>query len=288
MAIDLSRSLLVVKPTKVEFDGARLGLSARRLAAYYGPQNAEVIFSSHERQLAMRERLLRLLPEARPFPRSRLSPAALRRANLVVALGGDNHFTYVARFLERTPVLGVNADLRRSHGGLLSVDERNLDSAAEALRAGRLRPKEWTRLEASVAGRPAGRALSEILVAEAGRKDMSRHALRLDREPEEEHKSSGLLVATGAGSTGWYGHYGRPFPPDAGLARWALTEPFPRGRRLRRLRGTLRPGQVLRLRSLNDARGTISLDCLGEFPFPYGSTAEIRLSRVPLSVLEAR
>lgn len=110
---------------------------------------------------------------------------------------------------------------------------------------------------------------------------MSRHVLGFSGR-EEEHKSSGLLVCTPAGSTGWYGHYGRPFTGAKG--RWVLTEPFPRNRRLRLGAGALRPGEVINIRSLNDSEGIVAVDSLEETPFPFAGRAEVRLSKHPLRI----
>ena len=76
-----------------------------------------------------------------------------------------------------------------------------------------------------------------------------------------------------------------PFPRGRGEARWALTEPFPRDKKYRLRTGRLKPGDRLRVRSLNDSDGFVSVDCLRDAAFPFGSVAEFSLSREPLRVL---
>jgi hypothetical protein len=181
-------------------------------------------------------------------------------------------------------MLGINADRVRSHGGLLPVAEDNLEATVASLRKGGLPVESWPRLEASVDGKPAGRATSEFLVGEAGRRDMTRHVLRRNDGPEEEQKCSGLLVSTGAGSTGWYGCYGKPFGRTEPRARWVATETFPHGHAYAQATGELAPGDVLTVRSRNDARGVVSIDCLVDAAFDYGAVATFRLSE-PLRVL---
>jgi hypothetical protein len=68
-------------------------------------------------------------------------------------------------------------------------------------------------------------------------------------------------------------------------ARWVLTEPFPHGHEYRMSRGELAPGDVLEVRSRNDARGIVSVDCLSDAPFPYGAVVRLRLSDVSLRVV---
>jgi len=285
--VDLSKAVLVPKATKVEHDMNRLGLTREELAAYYRAENADVIFASHDRQLAMRRRMRELLPEARVLPREELTRPAIGGAALVVALGGDNHFVFVTHFIGSEPVLGVNADRVRSHGGLLSVNEDNLEAVVAKLRSGAPALEDWPRLEAHVDGRAAGRATSEFMVGEEARKNMTRHVLRRDGGPEEEQKCSGLLVATGAGSTGWYGCYAGAFGRTERRARWVATEPFPHGHPYAQARGELGPGDVLTVRSRNDAHAVVSVDCLEDAPFEYGAVATFRLAAEPLRVVRA-
>ncbi|MBI2931361.1 MAG: NAD(+)/NADH kinase [Planctomycetes bacterium] len=285
--MDLQRAVLIPKATKIEHDLKRLALTPAQLPAYYGADHADAIYASHERQLEMRRRVRALLPEVREIPREEISAQALAGASLVIALGGDNHFIYVTHFLDGVPVLGVNADRLRSHGGLLSVNEENLEETVRRLRGEDPAPESWTRIEATVDGRFAGRATSEFFVGETFRKHMSRHVLRKNDGREEEQKCSGVLVASGAGSTGWYGAYGESFGRTQPVARWAATEAFPHGTPYGMGTGELRPGDTLTIRSRNDAQGVVSVDCLKDVPFDYGCVATFRVSDVPLRVVRA-
>lgn len=280
--LDLRQTLLVPKPTKVEYDSKRWGVAVDELRARYGA-DADLIFGSHERQLAMRRLVQSLLPEARVVERQEYSGAA--GASLVVALGGDNHFIFVSHGLDSTPILGINSDRVRSHGGLLSIDERNVGTVIAKLREGECSIQAWTRLEAAVDGRPVGLATSEIYIGEQSRLAMSRHVLRLDDGPEEEHRSSGLLVATGAGSTGWFGAYDRPFDRTQRMAQWQLMEAFPYNHKYRYAAGELGPGSVLSVRSRNDHQGILALDSQVAVPMPRGSTATLRISPQSLRVI---
>ncbi len=278
--MDLAQAVIVPKATKVEHDMRRLGMSRDQLHAYYRADSADIIFASHERQLEMRKRVSMLLPEAGHVTREQLTRDRLQGVSLVVALGGDNHFIYVTHFVDATPIVGINADRVRSHGGLLALTEENVEGFVTRLRERNVLTQAWTRIEASVDGRIAGRATSEFYVGEQGRKDMTRHVLGT-----EEQRCSGLLVATGAGSTGWYGAYGTAFDRTAPLARWVATEPFPHGHSYAQATGELTAGGELVVRSRNDAHAILSVDCLEDAPFPYGSVASFRLSDVPLRVV---
>src|SRR3989338_2764666 len=92
MRIDLSKALLVPKPSKYEYDLARLGLTHEALLRHYRSENAERILESHRRQAGTRARAKALLPEARLVERESVTAADVCAASLVVSLGGDNHF----------------------------------------------------------------------------------------------------------------------------------------------------------------------------------------------------
>ncbi|MBI5202735.1 MAG: hypothetical protein HY925_14175, partial [Elusimicrobia bacterium] len=188
--LDLSRAVLVPKESKLEWDQRRLGWTRKRLLKYYRV-HADTILASHERQVEVREKLKALLPECRIVAREMADAAGLERSSLVIALGGDNHFVYLSHFLKKTPILGINADRLRSHGGLLRFDERDFEAMASRLRSGRFTLDASPRLEAKVDGKPVVLATSELFLGERQRKHMSRHAMRVGGGPEEEHKSSG-------------------------------------------------------------------------------------------------
>lgn len=285
MSLDLSRALLVPKPSKYEHDLARLGLAHEALLRHYRSENADRILASHRRQVEVKGRARALLPEARVVPRGDLTADLVRDASVVVSLGGDNHFIFLSHLCAGTPILGVKTDSVRSHGGLLSVDESNLDGAVAALRAGRARVERWTRLAAEVDGRTAPPAASEFFLGEDRRRDISRHVLVPPGGGEEEQKGSGLLVVTGAGSTGFAAAYVDPFDRESRHAAWVLTEPFPRGGAYTAARGILREGETLVVRSRNDAAGVLTCDCLEDTPFPYAAVATVRIAEQPLNVL---
>jgi NAD kinase len=278
MAIDLTQAVLVPKPTKVEFDSKRLRTKPEKLR--YGA-DADIIWASHERQLKMRALVRKLLPEVRLMKRSSVSKKRMAGASLVIALGGDNHFIFVSHALDSIPILGINSDRVRSHGGLLGIDESNVEATVAKLRAGEFSIHAWTRLEC----RPGGMATSEVFIGERDRLRMSRHVLRKDGDPEEEHRSSGLLVATGAGSTGWYGTYDRAFDRTLRVAKWQLTEAFPHDHKYRYGTGELEPGATLTVRSRNDRDGILAVDSEIIHPLPRGGVATIRISPQSLRVV---
>jgi hypothetical protein len=130
---------------------------------------------------------------------------------------------------------------------------------------------------------------------------MSRHQLEY-RGEKVVQRSSGILISTGVGSTGWFSTAGlylgtedRSFSKAAPYACFELREPlvsFEERDGVRRavlpkfVEGTINAGEVLRVTSLNDEEGIASRDdSFDEIKFPRGSVAEISLDPKPLLVL---
>src|SRR3990167_1892299 len=208
------RICLVVKSSKYEWEKKTLNLTHDELMAKYEREkaNVAVIMASHERQeLAkkwlhnqlggpvytlddFRDTLFRACIPYGPFADS--------RPDLIVVLGGDNSVTAVLQKSYDVPVITVNSDPQLSVGCLTRwrVDDSNhLFKLMEAINHGKYRVEDWTRLETD----RHSTAISEVFVGETKRNDMSRHVLEY-RGNIYEQKCSGLIIATGCGSTGWY------------------------------------------------------------------------------------
>ena len=226
--------VVVCKRSRFERDLERHACSEGELIRVYRHWGLapERIRRSGERQRQARKKLERLLPGARFIPAEQATRAVVENASLVVALGGDNHFQRVARLLHDEPLAGINSDPATSLGMLTAFNIHTFKQALPNLLVGARDVEKWTRLEVRVDGKPLSHlALGEVFIGERDRCVMSRHVLRFRRQREEQ-KSSGLLVVTGAGSTGWYQSAANglaparhSFPKQAPSFRFLLTEP---------------------------------------------------------------
>lgn len=119
----------------------------------------------------------------------------------VVAVGQDGMVANTAKYVGTLPLLGVNPDRGRWDGILLPWDPVTAAGAIAGLRAGKARTVEVTMAEARLSDGQRIRAFNDLLI---GRRDhvSSRYAITLGGRTEV-HSSSGILVSTGAGSTGW-------------------------------------------------------------------------------------
>ena len=124
-----------------------------------------------------------------------------KRYDLVVSVGGDGTFLQAARSVARIPILGVNADPLRSEAAFCAATRRTFERMCRAALAGRLPQLRLYRLRLRLNGRwLPHRALNDLLVVHDDPATMSRYRLSIGGR-EELQKSSGLWVATAAGSS---------------------------------------------------------------------------------------
>ena len=288
VAIPADKILIVTKQSKYEYERTKFGLTHEQLCAKYSAEHANLngILESHDTQLAVRKALTARIP-ARVISMADLHDP-ITGYELVISLGGDNSFIYTTHFIEKTLVAGFNSDPKRSTGALCAW--KDIDELVEKLAKSTAHREDWTRLEATINNKPILPATSEYFFGERSRKDMTRHVLEY-RGKTIEQKNSGIIIATGAGSTGWYesaGHYlhpqGNRFPKDAPHAQFIATEPYLYERKNAYNTGELSVGETLLIHSLNDSDGHASIDSWHDHPFTRGMTAKITIGQ-PLRVL---
>ena len=184
----------------------------------------------------------------------------------VVAVGGDGTFLEAARRVGRQWVLGVNSDPARSTGTFCTA-ARSFPAMLDRILKGRARVQPLRRIRLELNGKPLPvSVLNDVLVTDRKPAAMSRYWIRLGRR-EEEQRSSGLWIATAAGSTGAIRSAGgRPMPRGSRNLQYRPRELY----RGKISGGRIAPGQRLTVGSLMP-QGLICLD--GEYftlPFRYG------------------
>ncbi|MDX1961239.1 MAG: NAD+ kinase [Leptospiraceae bacterium] len=252
------------------------------------------IYNSHIRQLESREILRKIFPKGKFIFRDELDKLNLQDFDLVIALGGDNHFTYVAHYTKGTKILGCNSDTKTSLGALLAFDPNSLEQVVkDDFKETKI--EEWSLISARIEYPNGGyletvSSVNEVSVRNASPDLTSRYIICKDDEREEQ-KSSGLLLYTGAGSTGWLtaclgntkSSLGE-FPKNANEFRVFTRELSRKARKNYKLTNFVALDSISIISEMN---GGISIDCLPEriYPFPPGAIATFYLSPQKLRVV---
>jgi NAD+ kinase len=208
---------------------------------------------------------------------------ALARARLVISVGGDGTLLAASHWVNGAALLGVNSAPRSSVGYLTLTRRASLARDLARIAQGILLPQPVARLEAEVEGRRLPPALNDVLLAHEQPAATSRYRLRLGRRAEE-HRSSGLWVATAAGSTaGIRSAGGEPMPLTARRLQFRARELYrTRGRGPTLASGFIEDGRELVVESAMDA-GWLFLDgARMAIPFPFGARATFCVARQPL------
>lgn len=160
------------------------------------------------------------------FDRSFLPTFFFTRKDIVVALGQDGLVANTAKYVGGQPVIGVNPEPPRFDGILVPFEADAARRAADLLIEGAARTRRVTLAEVELNDGQTLTAFNDFYVGMSDHTS-SRYVLTVGSRSEFQ-SSSGLLVSTGAGSTGWISSV---FNMAAGVTAFAGGTPG-RARRL--------------------------------------------------------
>jgi NAD kinase len=216
--------------------------------------------------------------------------------DVVVALGQDGLVANIAKYTGSQPIIGVNPDPERFDGILLPFSPAQSREAVTAVLTNRAEMSRVSLAQAALSDGQRLLAFNDLFIG-ARTHVSARYRLRVAGK-EEAQSSSGVLVSTGAGSTGWMssvfamaGGVTAFAGGTAGAAMrlawddlrllYAVREPFTsRHSSGRIVAGLLPPGEVLELESQMPSGGVIFSDGIeADFlSFNAGVTARVRVA----------
>ncbi len=216
---------------------------------------------------------------------SSLKKNDFKDVDLVITLGGDGTFLKTASFVRDSFIIGINSNPRASEGALTSISVENIYFIKEIIE-GKFRVVERPRAKVTKNNVLLDKlALNEVYIGSKNQFHTSRYILYLNGR-KEEHRSSGVLVSTGTGSTAWYSSAGgKPFHPNEKKLKFIVREPFS-GRLFKPLflQGEIPQGHRIKIESTGKM-GTIVFDSNNSYNFDGGDVAEVELSDKPLRVI---
>lgn len=280
----LSPCVLVIKTPVASRKGVvdRLGRTGRRLV-----DQVEDAAREQERTVTtLQEALARLGVEPLTFSVDGLDAKARRAlasARLVVSIGGDGTLLATSHWVTGAALLGVNSAPKSSVGYLTLVRRATLAHVLARIASGDLQPQKVARIEVELEGERLAPALNDVLLAHEQPAATSRYRLHLGRRAED-HRSSGLWVASAAGSTaGIRSAGGLPMPLDVRRLQFRARELYrARGPAATLETGFVEEGRQLVVESAMEA-GWLYLDGARiATRFPFGARATFRVAEQPL------
>lgn len=178
--------------------------------------------------------------------------------DIIVVVGQDGLVANTAKYLTDQPVIGINPDPSRP-AVLANHPPERCKSLLALVADGRAHTEHRTMVRATTGDGLELNALNEIYLGHPSHQS-SRYELTLPDGRTEPQSSSGVLVGTGTGATGWLLSLSRERPdapalptPEAPDLAWFVREAWPSpvtGAAF--TAGTLQPGQSLQLTVQSD------------------------------------
>jgi NAD kinase len=218
-----------------------------------------------------------------------LQESCFKGINLVVAVGGDGTIIcsshYLRGCLKEVPILGINSEPEISEGALASIDEGELGLLEKMLQEGTLikRQRALIKRNGVVLNELA---LNDVYVGSQAQFTTSRYKIKLNGTAEE-HRSSGIIVATGSGSNAWYKSAGgSPFHYAERKLKFITREPIvSRVFKPQILRGEVKESEKLTFEAKRYGGGMIAIDSCKTYDFNVPDAIEVCLSDSPLNVI---
>jgi NAD kinase len=201
----LPRAVVVTRPTDYEELLARHSTRAQaRFHLSMRGQSIDDIEERHHRFEGAARRVSQAIPVK--WRRTRVGRADLSRfvwepGDLVLPVGQDGLVANVAKYLSGQLVIGVNPDPGRNDGILVPHPPEAVADLLGAALSGRISLEERAMVEARLDDGQRLRALNEVFLGHRSHQS-ARYRLEWNGFSERQ-SSSGLIVATGTGSSGW-------------------------------------------------------------------------------------
>jgi NAD kinase len=200
-----SKIILVTRPTRVAELMRRF--NTRSQAKFYVSHLGQD-FSDYEREdeqyaeaIQTVRRALEPLGRVQQVDRAFLPNFVFGPDDTVVVLGQDGLVANTVKYLDGQPVVGVNPDPARWDGQLLPFQVADLAVLMPEVLRQRRPTKAVTMAQAKLNTGETLHAVNDLFIGPRTHTS-ARYIIKLGRE-QETHSSSGVIVSTGLGSTGW-------------------------------------------------------------------------------------
>jgi hypothetical protein len=199
------RIVLVTKPTRLEELVQRhLTVGAARFFLQSCGQSIDPYQFEHDRQYRSLNVLRRNLPPEIPLievTRADLPSSMFREKDLIVVSGPDGLFVNTSKYIDAQPIITVNPDPQTIVGEHMLFTPNQVGDVIARVQAGTHRLEALPFVKALIDNDREVWGINDIFI---GRKDhvSARYEIKFGSQ-SEHHSSSGIIVSTGVGSSGW-------------------------------------------------------------------------------------
>lgn len=297
MTAAVPRVVLITRET--EYERLLATHATRGQAAFFlssRGQTIDELEARHQRFTDALDTIARHVPSR--WRRNRVDRAELERflfepEDLVVAVGQDGLVANVAKYLSGQRVLGINPDQALFDGILVPFSAQDALQQLIPAMVGDVETQSRVMVEVSLDTGQQLLALNEIFL---GHRSHQSARYWVDVTTGQEHQSSsGMIIATGTGATGWARSINRsrrdalelPAPEDRKLAYY-VREAFPSNATGTAIStGLLTDQAQLHVRSEMNEGGVIFGDGIESdyLEFNWGVQAEVRIAQQTLELV---
>jgi len=238
--------------------------------------------------------------------RSLLPTFTFLPSDLVLVVGQDGLVANAAKYVGAQPIIGINPDPVRNDGILVPILPAEVGSYVTHALENMIHTRAVTLAEVELSDGQKLLAFNDLYIG-AKTHISARYRLRY-HDKWEQQSSSGLIVSTGAGSTGWLSSvfnmvssvasFTHGSAPGRVAMRWedpslvfVVREPFvSRHSSAAVVAGMIEPGEELVIESTMTGEGTIFSDGVENdfIAFNAGATARIRRAKTQAQLVVAR
>lgn len=215
--------------------------------------------------------------------------------DVVIAVGQDGLVANVMKYLnDEQPLIGVNPDVNRYDGVLLPFEIGQLNTLIPDVLNGRYSAKEVSLAKAQTNDGQSLLAVNDFFVG--NKSHVSAKYKIIVKELSETQSSSGIIISTGMGASGWYKSiiaeynaiskfYGQTTIPEqknawnSNFLTYAVREPFPsKTSGCNLVFGMIGDNQKLEVESNMSSNGVIFSDGMEEDAIEFNSGMKVSIT----------
>jgi NAD kinase len=203
--MSIEYAIIVKNKTRLEILIERFNTTAQ--AKFYIERSGgnfedyEIEHQNFHRSLAQVQRQLSKVIKNKIVERNFLPVFLFNDKQVVIVVGQDGLVANAAKYVNEIPIVAVNPDTERYDGVLLPFNPDNFIDAVEKVITHKFNAKTATLAEVKLNDGQRLLAFNDLFIG-ASSHISARYKISY-KHKTEEHSSSGIIVSTQAGSTGW-------------------------------------------------------------------------------------